>query len=52
MRGNNFVKANSDVKEHYKMYKVGRRWVFAGISVLTFGSMLLVGLNTAFADTQ
>jgi len=52
LRGNNFVKANSDVKEHYKMYKVGRRWVFAGITLMTFGSMVLFGSQDVNASTS
>ncbi|WP_344674801.1 mucin-binding protein [Pediococcus damnosus] len=32
------VHDEGDTKEHYKMYKAGRIWVFAGISLLTFGA--------------
>ncbi|WP_171001291.1 KxYKxGKxW signal peptide domain-containing protein, partial [Secundilactobacillus hailunensis] len=35
--------------EHYKMYKVGRKWLFASASVLAMSQFLLVG--TAKADT-
>ena len=36
MRRNNLIRAEEDTKEHYKMYKVGRRWVFAGMTIITF----------------
>ncbi|WP_439001718.1 MBG domain-containing protein [Pediococcus damnosus] len=38
--------------EHYKMYKVGRNWLFAGITILFFGAGISFGLPTANADTD
>ncbi|MYV16041.1 Ig-like domain-containing protein [Furfurilactobacillus milii] len=40
---------DSSVKEHYKMYKAGKKWLFAGIfaAVLSFGGFV----STAQADT-
>ncbi|GEA92211.1 hypothetical protein PDA01_01040 [Pediococcus damnosus] len=38
--------------EHYKMYKIGRNWLFAGITILFFGAGISFGLPTANADTD
>ncbi|WP_125982569.1 KxYKxGKxW signal peptide domain-containing protein [Loigolactobacillus iwatensis] len=40
-----------DVKQHYKMYKAGKNWLFAGISIATFGSVLLFGTGNVKAAT-
>lgn len=41
----------TDTKTHYKMYKSGRNWVVAGISLLSFGAFLAGGAGFAHADT-
>ena len=46
-----FLDAQRDVKQHYKMYKAGKNWLFAGISIATFGSLLFFGANAADAAT-
>lgn len=38
-------------KKHYKMYKSGRNWLFAAITVLTIGASGLLGVQ-ASAETQ
>ncbi|WP_461240827.1 KxYKxGKxW signal peptide domain-containing protein [Paucilactobacillus sp. N302-9] len=50
---NNYQKAvKANLQEHHKAYKVGKRWVYASISSLAFGSMLFFsGQLTSFADT-
>ncbi|WP_125979774.1 KxYKxGKxW signal peptide domain-containing protein [Loigolactobacillus iwatensis] len=41
-----------DTKQHYKMYKAGKRWLVAGISVVALGSFLAVDqVNAATTDT-
>ncbi|HAT53971.1 MAG TPA: hypothetical protein DCW31_01765, partial [Lactobacillus sp.] len=42
----------TSTKEHYKMYKSGKQWLFAGITVFTFGGMLAGGGKTAEAATD
>ncbi|PIO82284.1 hypothetical protein BSQ39_01255 [Loigolactobacillus backii] len=40
-----------DTKQHYKMYKAGKRWLVAGISVVALGSFLAVDqVNAATTD--
>ena len=41
-----------DTKRRYKMYKAGRRWLFAGIAFFGVGSAMLMGGNMASADTN
>ncbi|WP_146985975.1 KxYKxGKxW signal peptide domain-containing protein, partial [Lentilactobacillus rapi] len=36
---------------HYKMYKVGKKWVFASLFMLSLGSFMLSGVSV-HADTQ
>lgn len=44
---------NSNLKERYKSYKVGKNWVFASIASLTLGAALFFGVGTtAFADSD
>lgn len=38
-------------KEHFKMYKVRKSWLFAGITVLFFGTGIFFGHPMAYADT-
>ncbi|WP_010623164.1 mucin-binding protein, partial [Paucilactobacillus suebicus] len=40
-----------DIKEHYKMYKVGKFWVYSAISMITFGMGVAFSAGTGFADT-
>ncbi|KIS03161.1 MBG domain-containing protein [Paucilactobacillus wasatchensis] len=46
------VNDETEIKEHYKMYKAGGRWLFASISLITFGSMLMFGTTTSKAATE
>ncbi|WP_158231945.1 MBG domain-containing protein [Pediococcus damnosus] len=39
-------------KEHFKMYKVRKSWLFAGITVLFFGTGVFFGHPTAYAATE
>ncbi|MCF6418651.1 KxYKxGKxW signal peptide domain-containing protein [Furfurilactobacillus milii] len=39
-------------KEHYKMYKSGKQWLFAGITVFTFGGFLVNGEKNIEAATD
>ncbi|GAX03560.1 mucus-binding protein precursor, LPXTG-motif cell wall anchor [Secundilactobacillus pentosiphilus] len=50
---NNHTKMiQSNLKERYKSYKVGRRWVFASIASLSLGAALFLGsATTSFAET-
>ncbi|MTV81573.1 mucin-binding protein [Secundilactobacillus folii] len=42
---------DSNVREHYKAYKVGKKWVFASIASLSLSAALfLAGGTTAFAQ--
>ncbi|ANK61423.1 hypothetical protein BSQ39_12400 [Loigolactobacillus backii] len=45
------LNAQRDIKQHYKMYKAGKNWLFAGISIATFGSVLLFGTGNVKAAT-
>ena len=38
-------------KEHFKMYKKGKRWLVAGIAVLSFGTGVVTSSNV-HADTN
>ncbi|WP_412990119.1 mucin-binding protein [Pediococcus siamensis] len=38
-------------KEHFKMYKAGRNWLYAGITVLFFGSGMYFSTLSVNADT-
>ncbi len=39
-------------KEHYKMYKAGKNWFLAGITIVFFGMGVSFGVPTAKADTN
>jgi len=41
----------SEQKVRFKMYKSGRNWVFAAITVITFGTGLAISNSSASADT-
>ncbi|MFZ2353866.1 KxYKxGKxW signal peptide domain-containing protein [Paucilactobacillus nenjiangensis] len=41
---------NRGTKSHFKMYKANKRWVFAGISVVMFSSVMMYGSITANAQ--
>lgn len=56
MRGKNCSRNNLWEKSeksnlHYKMYKVGKKWVFASLFMLSLGSFMLSGVSV-HADTQ
>lgn len=56
MRGKNSSRNNlwerSDKSNlHYKMYKVGKKWVFASLFMLSLGSFMLTDVSVR-ADTQ
>lgn len=38
-----FQVRNNELTEHFKMYKAGKKWVFAGVATLTLGSAILLG---------
>ncbi|MGL5888109.1 MAG: KxYKxGKxW signal peptide domain-containing protein, partial [Leuconostoc suionicum] len=40
--------AHAVISKHYKMYKAGKVWLFAGLSALVIGGL---GQITASADT-
>ncbi|WPC22596.1 MucBP domain-containing protein [Pediococcus inopinatus] len=40
------------MKQHYKMYKTTKGWLFAGIALLTFGASVTFGSYTVQADTD
>ncbi|MDV7718799.1 LPXTG cell wall anchor domain-containing protein [Pediococcus ethanolidurans] len=39
------------LKEHYKMYKVGKNWLFAGIVVFFLGTGFVLGTSNVKADS-
>ena len=41
-----------EIKQHYKMYKTTKGWLFAGIALLTFGASVTFGSYTVQADTN
>ncbi|GAB5054674.1 hypothetical protein PESHB5_11730 [Pediococcus parvulus] len=45
------LRDTSQSKEHFKMYKVRKTWLFAGITVLFFGTGIFFGHPSAYADT-
>ncbi len=49
-KNNHIRTVKSNLKEHYKAYKAGRRWVYASLASLALGAGLLLGSTTAFAD--
>ncbi|WP_338348748.1 DUF1542 domain-containing protein [Fructobacillus evanidus] len=44
-------KINVNTKEHYKMYKAGKYWLFASIAVASFGLLTSVEGQSAHADS-
>ncbi|GAA3602138.1 KxYKxGKxW signal peptide domain-containing protein [Secundilactobacillus similis] len=46
---NKIMRCNA--KQHYKMYKVGKRFVYASLSVVALGSVMLLSHTTASADS-
>ncbi|WP_171001842.1 MucBP domain-containing protein [Loigolactobacillus binensis] len=52
MRKRSLVNATSETKQHYKMYKAGKNWLFAGITLATFSAVLLSSNVTANAATD
>ncbi|WP_203649025.1 mucin-binding protein [Secundilactobacillus yichangensis] len=50
---NNHTKMiHTNLKEHYKAYKVGRRWVFASLASLSLGAAMFLGAaTTSYAET-
>lgn len=49
-KNNHIRTVKSNLKEHYKAYKAGRRWVYVSLASLALGAGLLLGSTTAFAD--
>lgn len=45
------LRDTSQSKERFKMYKVRKTWLFAGITVLFFGTGIFFGHPSAYADT-
>ncbi|MCH5461341.1 KxYKxGKxW signal peptide domain-containing protein [Lactobacillus sp. LC28-10] len=51
-KNNNIRTIKSNLKEHYKAYKAGSRWVYASLASLALGAGLLLGSSTTtYADT-
>ncbi|MFD1420261.1 KxYKxGKxW signal peptide domain-containing protein [Lactiplantibacillus songbeiensis] len=50
MSSKNLMQGSKPVKVHYRMYKSGRQWLFASMTVVTVGGSLLWG-NQAHAAT-
>ena len=50
---NNHIRTiKSNLKEHYKSYKAGTRWIYASLASLALGAGLLLGGSmTTYADT-
>lgn len=47
---NRLLRDEGQLKTHYKMYKAGKKWLYAGISMLTFGAAVLTADISASAD--
>lgn len=48
---NRVLQDSAQVKEHYKMYKVGKLWMFAGLFTISFGAGIFFGENQdAYAE--
>lgn len=59
MKKSNYSKLNwslqrdlAERKEHFKMFKAGRTWLFAGVTVLFFGSGIFFNQISIQADTS
>ncbi|WP_054656428.1 KxYKxGKxW signal peptide domain-containing protein [Secundilactobacillus silagei] len=51
-KNNNIKMIQTNLKKHYKAYKVGKRWLYASLASFALGAGLLLGGNaTAYADT-
>lgn len=51
-KNNNIWEINSNLKKHYKSYKVGKNWAYAGIGSLVVAAGLIIGGSTvAHADS-
>ncbi|BAP85330.1 hypothetical protein LOOC260_107900 [Paucilactobacillus hokkaidonensis JCM 18461] len=44
------LRDTGQLTEHFKMYKSGKNWLFAGISLLTFGAGLAINQSVVKAD--
>ncbi|WP_421017079.1 Ig-like domain-containing protein [Furfurilactobacillus cerevisiae] len=44
------LKGEQDKTDHYKMYKAGKRWLFACIALITFGVVSGTGYNASADD--
>ncbi|GAX02915.1 mucus-binding protein, LPXTG-motif cell wall anchor [Secundilactobacillus pentosiphilus] len=51
-KNNHIRTVRSNLKEHYKAYKAGTRWIYASIASLALGAGLLLGSTTTYADTE
>ncbi|WP_062916666.1 KxYKxGKxW signal peptide domain-containing protein [Pediococcus damnosus] len=51
MGKNNILGRAKKIDEHYKMYKDGKRWMFAGMAMLSLGIGMATQVNDAHADT-
>lgn len=47
---NKLMHDSGQLKQHYKMYKAGRSWLYAGISLLTFGAGVMFSNLNVHAD--
>ncbi len=45
-------RATAERKLHYRMYKAGKKWVFAGVAVLSMGGALVIDNQSAQAATD
>lgn len=52
MKSQGLLNAKNNTKQHYKMYKAGTKWLFAGISVITLSSVMLMGQLDVQAATK
>ncbi|KRM12345.1 KxYKxGKxW signal peptide domain-containing protein [Paucilactobacillus suebicus] len=51
-KNNNIREINSNLKKHYKSYKVGKNWAYAGIGSIAVAAGLIIGGSTvAHADS-
>mgnify|MGYP003361837585 CR=1 FL=1 len=52
MSSKNLNRVSKSSKIHYRMYKSGRHWLFAGVTVVTVGGSLLWGTQAHAATTS
>ncbi|NLR17473.1 KxYKxGKxW signal peptide domain-containing protein, partial [Lactobacillus sp. LC28-10] len=49
---NRVLRDSAQVKEHFKMYKVGKTWLFAGLFTISLGAGLAVSHQNVMADVS